>query len=89
MSTKQMIFMMAGAVSGLVAGAVALLLVFRRWGSSFEDTPVLVLLVVAGLVVGGLVVGAYGAQAIIYRTQRSKKKQRRAARSERKEKRRR
>jgi peptidoglycan/LPS O-acetylase OafA/YrhL len=89
MSTKQMIFMLTGAVSGLAAGALALLLVFRRWGESIEDTPVLVLVIVAGLVVGGLVAGAYGAQAIIYRKERSKKKQRRAEKSERKEKRRR
>ena len=84
-----MIFMMVGAVSGLAAGAVALLLVFTHWHTSFEDTPVLVLLLVAGLVVGGLVLGAYGAQAIIYRKERAKKRQRRAERAERKEKRRR
>jgi uncharacterized protein YacL len=89
MSTKQMLFMMAGALAGLLIGALALLFLFRRWGTAFEDIPILVLLIVLGLLVGGLVAGAYGTQAIIYRKERAKKRQRRAERQERKEKRRR
>ncbi len=68
-------YMMAGAVGGLLAGAAALLLVFRKWGEQIQDNGVLVLVVVIGLVVGGLVGGAYGVQAIIYRYERARKRQ--------------
>lgn len=81
MSTKQLVFMLAGAVIGLCAGVVALALIWTRWHQAIEINGPLVLLMVAGLIVGGLVAGAYGAQAIIYRTERSKKKHRRSGHS--------
>jgi hypothetical protein len=67
--------MMAGALVGVVIGALGLLLVFRQWGEKIQDNGALMLVLVMGFVVGGLVGGAYGMQAIIYRIDRAHKKQ--------------
>jgi thiol:disulfide interchange protein len=74
-----MIYMVAGALAGLLLGVLVLLLVFRLWGHAFQDQGLIVLLVVALCVVGGLTAGAYAVQALIYRLERKKKKQERKA----------
>lgn len=85
MTTRQMVYMMLGAVAGLAVGIVCLLLTFHYVGPSFWDNAPLVLVVVAGLVVGGLVGGAYAVQAVIHRLEKRKRKSKKG----RKEKRRR
>ncbi|MCX7599119.1 MAG: hypothetical protein N2512_09665 [Armatimonadetes bacterium] len=67
--------MMVGALAGVVVGAVGLLMVFRQWGEQIQDNGALMLVLVMGFVVGGLVGGAYGMQAILYRTERARKRQ--------------
>lgn len=74
MTTRQMIYMMLGAVAGLLLGALVLLMVFRFWGPAIQDQGLLVLLVVAGCIVGGLTSGAYTVQAIIYRVEKAKRR---------------
>jgi cytochrome c biogenesis protein CcdA len=86
MSTRQMLYMMLGAVAGFLLGAVALLFVFRYFGPKFQDNGLYVLIVVAGLLVGGLTAGAYSVQTLIYRLEKARK---RKARKPKKEKRRR
>lgn len=75
MSTRQMGLMMLGALVGVVIGALGLLAVFRQWGERIQDNGALMLVIVMGFVVGGLVGGAYGMQAILYRIDRARKKQ--------------
>ena len=74
MTTRQMIYMMLGAVVGMLIGVACLLLIFRQFGEAFQDNALIVLLLVLGLVVGGLVAGAYTVQAIITRLEKAKKK---------------
>jgi len=69
-----MIYMLIGAVTGLVLGIVALLVIFRLWGDAFQDQGVVVLFVVAACVIGGLTSGAYTVQAIVYRLNKKKRK---------------
>lgn len=76
MTTRQMGLMMLGALVGVVVGTLGLLAVFRQWGERIQDNGVLMLALVMGFVVGGLVGGAYGMQAILYRIDRARKKQR-------------
>lgn len=85
MTTRQMIYMMLGAVAGLVVGIVLLLLAFRQFGHALQDNALAMVIMVLGFVVGGLVAGAYAVQAIIVRMEKAKKK----SKKRRKEKRRR
>ncbi len=85
MTTRQMIYMMLGAVVGMVIGIICLLIIFRQFGQAFQDIPLAVVILVLGLVVGGLVGGAYAVQAVITRMEKAKKK----SKKRRKEKRRR
>lgn len=79
MATRHMVYMLIGAVSGLVLGLVVLLVVFRVWGETFQDQGLVVLLVVGVCVIGGLTGGAYTVQAIVYRLNKRKKKEEREA----------
>ena len=74
MTTRQMFVIMLGGILGMLIGAVALLYVFRTWGTYIQDNGLYVLLTVGGLIIGGLTGGAYATQAIIFRIERARKK---------------